>query len=100
MTNGTRTGRRKRRALKVALGLATTLFLVLVSLPVWFPWLLAPVLNFYGLSYERYQRTGYTQFELHTIRGDWANTHATVRPRFRLESDCRLQPDQQRANHR
>ena len=78
MTNGTRTGRRKRRALKVALGLATTLFLVLVSLPVWFPWLLAPVLNFYGLSYERYQRTGYTQFELHTIRGDWANTHLRV----------------------
>src|ERR1041385_7647564 len=57
---------RKRRSKVFRFLLAVVLFLVLViaALPLWFPWALRPVAKRYGATYARYQRLGYTQFQL------------------------------------
>jgi translocation and assembly module TamB len=36
----------------------------LAALPIWFPWILRPIANHYGLSYGSYQRVSYTRFAL------------------------------------
>ncbi|MGI8966320.1 MAG: hypothetical protein ACR2H1_09590, partial [Limisphaerales bacterium] len=40
------------------------LLLVVLLLPVWFPWLLQPILQKQGAKYSSYQRIGYTRFAL------------------------------------
>ncbi|MDQ6630507.1 MAG: hypothetical protein M3Y82_01975, partial [Verrucomicrobiota bacterium] len=40
------------------------LLLVVLSLPVWFPWLLQPILQKQGAKYSSYQRIGYSHFAL------------------------------------
>jgi hypothetical protein len=53
--------------------------LVLVaSLPVWFPWVLKPLVKRHGLEYARYDRPGYTQFAVEEVSGRW--------PRARFEA--------------
>ena len=48
--------------------------LVLVSLPIWFPWVLKPVLRHFHLSYSDYDRIGYTRFTLSGVAGEWNNS--------------------------
>jgi translocation and assembly module TamB len=49
--------------------------LVLVLLPVWFPWVLAPVAGRFGLGFAEYERQGWTRFALTEVRGGWNGTH-------------------------
>src|SRR5690348_10158708 len=55
-------GKRQR---KVLLGLGFFLagiFLLLVSLPLWFPWIMRPVASKNGARYAHYERVGYRHF--------------------------------------
>jgi translocation and assembly module TamB len=60
-------GKRQR---KLVLGLCfglTTILLFLLSLPVWFPWVLRPVALRYGAAFKEYERKGYSHFVLHQV---------------------------------
>lgn len=60
-------GKRQRKVL-LSLGfLLAGIFLLLVSLPLWFPWIMRPVASKQGASYTRYQRVGYRRFEVQGI---------------------------------
>lgn len=43
-------------------------------LPVWFPWVLKPIVKRYGLDFTHYERTGYTRFTLEGVTGKWKET--------------------------
>src|SRR2546430_6241151 len=63
----------KKRWLKV-LGLACLVITVVaLALPVWFPWVLRPVLARLGVRFDAYERVGYTQFALTNVRGNPPN---------------------------
>ena len=64
---------RKKRLSKI-LGLPC-LFVVAVvlALPVWFPWLLRPVLARFGVGFDSYERVGYTRFALTNVRAQFGN---------------------------
>jgi translocation and assembly module TamB len=66
--------KKKRRWLRVLLGLVVAGILVLVLLPVWFPWVLAPVAGRFGLGFAEYDRLGWTRFALTEVRGEWNGT--------------------------
>ena len=69
----TAVGCRKKRWLKV-FGLACLVITVVaLALPVWFPWVLRPVLAHFGVRFDAYERVGYTQFALTNVRGDSLN---------------------------
>ncbi len=68
-------GRKWRRRLLGLLGVA---LLGVVALPLWFPWVLKPVLRHFDLTYAEYQRLGYTRFALQDVAGSWSNTHLSV----------------------
>src|SRR2546426_1111841 len=60
-------GKRKRRIL-LALGFfPVALMLLWVSLPLWFPLLLRPIANKYGVTYASYERAGYRHFIIHGL---------------------------------
>jgi len=44
--------------------LAGIVIVALAALPIWFPWILPPVANHYGVSYRSYDRVGYERFAL------------------------------------
>ncbi|HHY86987.1 MAG TPA: hypothetical protein GYA07_15850 [Verrucomicrobia bacterium] len=59
--------KRRKRFWRI-LGVAVLLLLiVVVALPVWFPWWLAPAGRSFGLSYECYERRGYAGFCLQNV---------------------------------
>lgn len=60
-----RTGR--RRTLRAFGVIFLVVLAAIVALPLWFPWLLRPVARHYGLNYARYQRKGYSRFELNNV---------------------------------
>jgi translocation and assembly module TamB len=66
--------KKKRRWLRVLLGLGVAGLLVLGLLPVWFPWVLAPVAGRFGLGFAEYDRQGWTRFALTEVRGEWNGT--------------------------
>ncbi len=43
-------------------------------LPVWFPWVLKPVMHHYGLDFAHYDRLGWSRFALDGVAGSWENT--------------------------
>lgn len=51
---------------------------MLALLPVWFPWVLKPVLHHYDLEFSHYDRLGYTQFALNEVAGRWDNVSVTA----------------------
>src|SRR2546430_3989252 len=60
-------GKRQRKLL-LAVGIALALIIALwFSLPLWFPWIAAPLAGKYGVHYGRYERLGYRSFALHGI---------------------------------
>src|SRR5438105_3602971 len=64
---------RKKRWLKVlGFGFLGIAFIALV-LPVWFPWVLRPVLARLGFRFDACERVGYTRFALTNVRGDFQN---------------------------
>ena len=40
---------------------------LLVGMPLWFPWVLRPVGKHFGLRYSRYEREGYSRFALESV---------------------------------
>src|SRR5437879_847580 len=61
--------RKRHRKIWASLGIfATSLFLLVVALPLWLPWLLRPLAARSGASYAAYQREGYHRFVLQTLR--------------------------------
>ncbi len=62
---------RGKRQRKVLLGLGVVaggLCLLLVSLPLWFPWVLRPLARWQGASFGIYEREGYRRFALTDLR--------------------------------
>ncbi len=47
---------------------------VALTLPVWFPWVLRPVLAQFGVRFASYERLGYTRFALAGVRANFGNT--------------------------
>ena len=52
---------------KVLLILLSVFVLVLVSIPWWLGLALRPVLRSRGVTFDRYERVGYTAFRLHHV---------------------------------
>jgi translocation and assembly module TamB len=57
-------GKRQRKFLKGVFIALAGLLVLIVAFPVWFPWVLRPVLRKAGLQYAAYDRLGYTRFAL------------------------------------
>ena len=72
-------GSRKKRWLKVLGGACLVIGLIVVALPVWFPWVLRPVLARFGVRFDSYERVGYSRFALTNVHRDAPNA------RFRCE---------------
>src|SRR5262245_47433443 len=69
-------GKRQRiiiRTLGLTLG---GLVLLLIALPLWFPWILRPVAARYGATFSRYQRQGYGRFTVQDVT--FTNKHVRV----------------------
>src|SRR5881396_1085953 len=64
---------RKKRLFKI-LGVAFLVTAVIaLALPLWFPWVLRPLLARFGVGFDSYDRVGYTRFALTNIRGQFGN---------------------------
>jgi len=70
-------GRRQRKLLLFSILGIGGLILLLLSLPLWFPWVLRPIASRFGASFERYERNSYSRFTLH----QFSFTNRTVRLR-------------------
>src|ERR1041385_9127156 len=68
---------RKKRLLKILAGACVVVAVLFLALPVWFPWVLRPVLAHFGIGYDSYARLGYTRFALTNVRGQLGNTRFT-----------------------
>lgn len=63
-----------KRKILVGLGLvAVVLVVLLITCPVWFPWVLPLVAKKYGASYATYERVGYERIALRDVRFVSAN---------------------------
>lgn len=60
-----------RHVRKFVWATAGVLLLLLVSQPVWFPWIARPALEHIGLHYESYVRQGLSGFQLNGVTADW-----------------------------
>src|ERR1051326_228106 len=60
-------GKRQRRVLLGAGIFLAGIFLLLISLPLWFPWVMRPVASKQGAHYQKYQRLGYGHFAVEGI---------------------------------
>lgn len=60
-------GNRRRKILIFTGGGAAGLLLVVLALPLWFPWVLRPLLRHYGASFARYERNGYARFTVYSF---------------------------------
>lgn len=79
----TNTPRRWHKAVRWLGGLCLLGVFVGFLLPVWFPWLLKPVLAHYGMRFAAYERQGHTRFALEGLRGEWPDVSLEVK---RIES--------------
>ncbi len=68
-------GATKRKRQFLILGIILAALLFLIALPLWFPWILKPILKNYGVSYASYERTGYSRFTLRDVK--FSNASAT-----------------------
>jgi len=58
-------GRRRGKRLLIWTGVLLGIAIVaLAALPIWFPWILRPIANHYGVSYRSFERVGYERFAL------------------------------------
>ena len=69
----------RRWALRLLLGAAGFALLLGVSLPVWFPWMLAPILRAQGIRFGSVDRDGYSRLVLRDIQGEWNGTTIQVK---------------------
>jgi translocation and assembly module TamB len=57
-------GKRTRKLLLASGGLVGFLLVLILAMPLWFPWLLRPIAGARGVGYADYTRKGYSRFEL------------------------------------
>jgi translocation and assembly module TamB len=70
--------RRGAKRLLIWIGaLLSIAILLLLTLPIWFPWVLRPIAAQYGLAWRSYQRIGYARFAL----GEVTFTNQSIRVR-------------------
>lgn len=62
------TAGRKTRWIRVLAGGFLGLAILILALPIWFPWALRPALAHFGLRFASYERIGYTRFALSDVR--------------------------------
>src|SRR5687767_7724173 len=71
-------GRRRGKRLLIWTGVLLGIVIVgLALLPVWLPWVLAPIAHHYGFFWQSYQRVGYSRFTLGEV--SFTNRHIRVR---------------------
>src|ERR1041384_2618006 len=73
------TRKKRRQALRRVFWMIAGALVLLVSLPVWFPWVLKPLARYYGLDYAQYARLSYTQFAVDQVSGRWPRTDFKAR---------------------
>ncbi|MEP6663533.1 MAG: hypothetical protein ABJC04_07695 [Verrucomicrobiota bacterium] len=59
---------RQRKTIFISVALLAVFFILLAALPVWFPWVLQPILQKQGITFSRYERDGYTRFILREVK--------------------------------
>ncbi|MBC8003703.1 MAG: translocation/assembly module TamB domain-containing protein, partial [Opitutaceae bacterium] len=69
--------RLRRWTWRLLLAAVGFVFVLGVSLPLWFPWVLGPILRTQGIRYASHDRSGYSRLVLRDIQGEWNGT--TVR---------------------
>ena len=55
-----------------------SLLVLVLSMPLWFPWLLRPLGRRAGLHYQTYMREGYSRFNLGSVSYTNAHVHLTA----------------------
>lgn len=60
--------RKRRRLVQVMIGLCALAVVLVLSLPIWLPWLLVPGLRLAGVEVGSYERLDYGRFALHETR--------------------------------
>src|SRR5205809_2821981 len=68
--------RTRRKVLFWLMGVVALLLLLIVAMPLWFPWLLGPLGGKAGLQYGTYVREGYSRFQLQAV--SYTNAHMQV----------------------
>ena len=59
--------KRQRRWIKVLASVLGVLVLALIAMPLWFPWMLRPMLSRVGVHFERYERLGYGRWAVEEV---------------------------------
>ncbi len=60
-------GKRQRRLLLVLGIFLAAILLFLISLPLWLPWVIAPIASKKGAHYQKYERIGYQRFAVEGV---------------------------------
>src|ERR1044072_132021 len=72
--------RNASRKVAVALALMVALsLLIAAALPLWLPWILAPLAAKLGIHYSTYERLGYGRFVLHDVTYTNREIHFTAK---------------------
>jgi hypothetical protein len=53
-----------KRLLRFLFGILLILVLLVVSVPLWFPWVLRPTAKRFGATFQGYERAGYSGFQV------------------------------------
>ncbi len=56
-----------KKLIYIAAGFFLVFLLIILSLPLWLPWVVKPVGARFGLEYAEYERMGYGRFALHDV---------------------------------
>jgi translocation and assembly module TamB len=70
---------KKRRLVRGLLWLPVLGIFLVVLLPVWFPWVLTPVVKRFGLGFTDYDRMGWTRFALTGVHWEWNGTRLEIK---------------------
>ena len=65
---------KRRRLIQALCGLTVISITLLGLVPLWFPWVLTPLANRYGLKFAEYERMSWTRFALTRVHGAWGGT--------------------------
>ena len=60
-----------RRIWKIAMIVGAAWIVLLLALPVWFPWVLRPILKGYDIHFTTYERIGYGRFQVSDVRAQF-----------------------------
>jgi translocation and assembly module TamB len=76
---GMSVGRHIRRVIIIIAWAVLGLLVLILSLPLWFPWVLRPVARHLGVTYGRYERQGYARCRVYNVSYSQGSTHVAIR---------------------